>query len=144
VLFIDTDVLAIHHLFLRDQRRGENEKFLATIRDKKPNITIHNLLELCGLFAVANQSSKVSIVYREYLEAQVFNIFFPRSVNDWPRRVEDILEAISRGHSYGDALVASAAEEGGVEIFVTWNTKHFEETINAKVQSPTMYLQEAV
>ncbi|MFQ5979697.1 MAG: hypothetical protein ACE5OZ_16330 [Candidatus Heimdallarchaeota archaeon] len=144
VLFIDTDVLAIHHLFLRDKRREENERFLAHVRTKRPNITIHNLLELCGLFAVANQQNKVQVIYREYLESQDLNIFFPRTYDDWPRRLERILEVIERGHSYGDTLVTSAAEMGEVEVFVTWNTKHFEGSINAKVLSPRMYLQENV
>ena len=142
MLFVDTDVLAIHHLFLRDKRRDENEKFLREISNKKPNLTIHNLLELCGLFAVANQLSKIPIVYKDYLETMAFNVYFPEEFEDWPRHIEHILDIVSRGHSYGDALIVSTAEEGGVEVFITWNTRHFKETINATVLSPTEYLLE--
>lgn len=142
MLFIDTDVLAIHHLFIHDKRREKNEVFLTKIRGRKASTTIHNLLELCGLFAVANQQFKVPTVYMDYLESKDFGVFFPGTPSDWPQHVEHILEIISRGHSYGDALVVSTAEEGGVEVFVTWNIKHFKDSIDAHVLTPIEYLQE--
>jgi len=141
VLFIDTDVLAIHHLFIRDRRRGDNERFLAKVRAEKPSITIHNLLELCGLFAVANQCQKVPEICQDYLQSEDFLVYFPKGFDEWTRYTEQILEVVGRGHSYGDALVASSAEEGGVQTFVTWNTQHFEGSINAEVLSPTEYIE---
>ena len=140
MLFIDTDVLAIHHLFIRDRRRNDNEKFLSQVRVEKPIITIHNLLELCGLFAVANQIAKVPKIYQDYLTSDDFAVYFPKGFDDWPRYTEQLLDVVGRGHSYGDALVTSSAEEGGVQTFITWNTRHFKDRIEAEVISPNEFI----
>jgi len=50
MIVVDTDVLAIHHIFLRDKSREENEEAYKVLKDHMARTTIYNLLELCGIF----------------------------------------------------------------------------------------------
>lgn len=45
MIAIDTDVLAIHHIFVRDKKRKENEEVFRKFKGKLVT-SIHNLLEL--------------------------------------------------------------------------------------------------
>ena len=51
MIVVDTDVLAIHHIFLRDKSREENEEAYKVLKDHMVRTTIYNLLELCEIFS---------------------------------------------------------------------------------------------
>ncbi len=142
MICLDTDVLAIHHLFTWDKRYPINEKALKIlVKKEKLCTTIHNLLELCGLYAMAGLANKVNKVLERYLRSKEILILFPGEVLDWSQYVVSILSYIRRGIPYGDAQIAQVIEQHDVEILLTWNTKHFKGKISAEVLTPLEYLE---
>ncbi len=57
MIALDTDILAIHHIFTWDSRRSANEQFYQRIKGNSAT-SVHNLLELSGLFSLAGFSRK--------------------------------------------------------------------------------------
>jgi hypothetical protein len=53
MIAIDSDVLAIHHIFTGDARYLENARFMERSAKHERGVTIYNLLELCGIIASA-------------------------------------------------------------------------------------------
>jgi len=140
VIVVDTDVLAIHHIFRKDVRFKLNERAYAELKKRGAATTIHNLLELCGLFAVAGMRERVEAVIERYLAGAELRVEFPNYPEDWGEYVELLAEYLRRGFSYGDALVALAAEGVGAEVLVTWNKRHFSGKISAEVLTPEEFL----
>ena len=137
---VDTDILAIHHIFIWDQRRDVNEKLFEAVKGKACT-TIHNLLELCGLFAIAGLASKVEEVEDKYLRGKEFVIVFSGYHGDWGEYVSSVTEYIKRGLSYGDAIIVEALEQSDIETFITWNRKHLDGKLNIKLVTPEEYLK---
>ncbi len=140
MIVVDTDVLAIHHIFRRDGRFEVNERAYEELRRREGATTIHNLMELCGLFAVAGMGNRIAALINRYLGGAELRVEFPRYPEDWGEFVEVLVGYLERGLSYGDALVAAAAEDLGAEILVTWNKRHFSGRISADVMTPEEFL----
>jgi predicted nucleic acid-binding protein len=138
MLVIDTDVLAIHHIFRWDKRASLNEEFLLRTSEKERGTTIHNLLELCGLLSLAGEGVKVHRLFKDFLRSK-YLILYPKE--DFQKSIEKILHFEVRGLSYGDSLVAVVVEETGADEFVTWNKRHFEGKISARIMTPEEYLK---
>jgi len=118
-----------------------NELFLEKTGLESRGTTIHNLLELAGLFAVAGQSHRVESLMEKYLKSRDFLVIFPEMRVDWGEHISMLVDYVVRGLSYGDALIAEALEEAEVDILVTWNKKHFDGRVKAKVLTPPEYLK---
>jgi len=142
MIVVDTDVLAIHHIFIWDNRREENERAYKLLRKNNARTTIYNLLELCGLFSMAGMEDRVEKVLEVYLSGDELHVEFPPYPEDWGDFVELVVDYMKRGLAFGDALVALSSEAVGVKTFVTWNKKHFKGKINAKVITPKEFLVE--
>lgn len=138
MIALDTDILAIHHLFTWDPRRSINEQLYERVKGNA-STTIHNLLELLGLFSLSGLSSRVEHVMERYLKSKEIFVIFPSYHEDWGKYVSNTSSYIKRGLSYGDALIAEAIEESDVEAFITWNKKHFEGKLKVKVFTPKEY-----
>jgi len=141
LIAFDTDILAIHHLFVWDKRRKTTELLLEKTRGESRATTVHNLLELAGLFAVAGRGQRVESLLENYLKSRDITVIFPEMESDWSERVSVVTDYIKRGFSYGDALVAEALEEVMVDTLVTWNKKHFNGKMKTKVLTPAEYLK---
>lgn len=139
MIAVDTDVLAIHHVFRWDRRFKANERFLDAVWGKVCTM-IHNLLELCGLYAVAGLAADVRGVLDSYLKARDITVVFPEYKADWGDYVSGLISYVERGLSYGDALVAGAVERSPAEAFVTWNKRHFEGKLKVDVLTPDEFL----
>ena len=139
MIALDTDVLAIHHLFTWDARRRVNEELYSRVKGNAAT-TIHNLLELCGLFCLAGLSSMADSALETYLKSREITVLFPSYHEDWGDYVSRVLGYIKRGFSYGDALIAQAVEQSEAEVFITWNKRHFDGKLNIRVLKPEEYL----
>ncbi|MHA1710331.1 MAG: hypothetical protein ACTSXJ_10980 [Candidatus Baldrarchaeia archaeon] len=143
MICFDTDVLAIHHIFKWDKRFEINEKAFNHVR--KTGLactTIHNVLELCGLFALACQPYDVDQLFTTYLRSKDIKILFPPDVpRDWGEFASVVLNRIKSRMPYGGALIAEVVEQHPVQVFLTWNVKHFRGKIRAKVLTPEEYLK---
>lgn len=138
MIALDTDILAIHHIFTWDPRHSVNERFYERIRGNAAT-SIHNLLELLGLFSLAGLSSRVDYVLEKYLKGREIVVLFPSYHEDWSDYVSGISAYIKRGLSYGDALIAEAIEQSEAEALITWNKRHFEGKLKVSVLTPEEY-----
>ena len=81
LVVIDTDVLALHHVFTWDKRYSVNEEFLKTVRE--PATTIHNLLELVSIVFRAHRGDIARRIYRSYMLSRKWVILYPEPPLDW-------------------------------------------------------------
>ena len=142
MIIVDTDVLAIHLIFTWDRRREENERVYELLVELGAKTTIYNLLELCGLLALAKMECRIRDLLRAYLAEEEIGVEFPSYPRDWGEFTELVVRYLERGFSCGDALVALSVEAVGAETFVTWNKKHFGGKIGARVLTPSEFLRE--
>ena len=63
---IDTDVLAIYHIFHRDPKYAATSLFMEASREIARGVGIFNILELCGIIATAGQIERALKLFREY------------------------------------------------------------------------------
>lgn len=142
MIAIDTDVLAVYHLFHNDPRYEATRKFFIKLNDQPKAITIFNILELCGILASANRVKDSKTVFDRYLEAEDSIILLPsltgESIKDfWATLVSECLSRIQKGLRLGDAAILWTLETNkDIDTFITWNTKHFKERTSIKILTP--------
>ncbi len=138
---IDTDVLAIHHIFTWDKRYHINEEFLRKV--SKPATTIHNLLELVSIVFRAYRGDKGMEIYKAYMLSREWSILFPDIPSGWNEYCEKVFSYLRKGMSYGDAVIAWAIDEYSdlIDSFVTWNKKDFEDRLEVVVYTPEEWLK---
>ena len=143
---IDTDVLAVYHIFHKDPRYEVTKKFFEKIDNQTKAVTIFNLLELCGILASATMIKDSKTFFDKYLTADDIDIIFPDlTANDerdfWATLVSECFSRIQRGIRLGDATILWALETNErIDSFVTWNTKHFKGKTAIKVLTPSELL----
>jgi predicted nucleic acid-binding protein len=146
MIAIDTDVLAVHHIFHNDPRYATTRDFFARIEGRPRAITVFNLLELSGLFASASRALESKAVFDKYLRAANVMILFPvlkagDTRHFWQVVTFECLDRIQKGMRLGDAAILWALETNQeVDTFVTWNTKHFKGKTPLKVLTPSELL----
>jgi len=138
---IDTDVLAIHHIFTWDKRYSVNKEFLKRV--SKPATTIHNLLELVSIAFRALRGDKGLEIYRTYMLSGKWSILFPDMPSDWSEYCEKVFSYLRKGMSYGDAVIAWTIDEHSdlLDSFVTWNKKDFVDKLEVDVYTPEEWLK---
>jgi len=87
-------------------------------------------------------ADKVDEVLEIYLSGEELEVEFPQYPDDWGDFVEIVVDYLRRGLAFGDALVVLSSEAVGAETFITWNKKHIEGRIKAKVLTPKEFLIE--
>jgi len=147
VIAVDTDVLALHHIFERDQRQPATARFLERAEKSGWGVPIFSLLELCGLMATASHSAQAIRLFEMYLESPGVSILYPdveaSSADEfWGQQNAALLERIDRGMRLGDAAILWTAEATGCETLVTWNTRHYLRKTSVRVQTPDSWLAE--
>lgn len=145
MIAIDSDVLAIYHIFARDARHGDSARFMSRSASHERGVTIYNLLELCGLLASAGRLAEAKGLFRQYLTATDIKVLYPvvhleSSADYWAFHNQDLMERIERGLRLGDAVVLWAAETAACDEVVTWNKRHFEGKTSLTVYTPAEWL----
>lgn len=146
MIAIDTDVLAVYHLFHNDPRYEATKKLFIKLNDQPKAITIFNILELCGILASANRVKDSKTVFDRYLEAEDSIVLFPpltgeSAKNLWTTLVSECLSRIQRGLRLGDAVILWTLETNqDIDSFITWNTKHFKERTSIKIMTPAEFV----
>jgi hypothetical protein len=148
MIAVDSDVLAIHHLFPGDARYPENARFMERSAEHERGVTIYNLLELCGIVASAGRLADAQMLFQRYLMAADMQVLYPavrlESLADyWASHNEDLMQRIARGMRLGDAAVLWVAESTNCEAIVTWNKRHFDGKTNLQLYTPTEWLRAA-
>jgi hypothetical protein len=144
---IDTDVLGIQHIFKQDKRHIATSRFMEQTSSLGRGVPIFSLLELCGLVATASQAAAATMIFDWYLTSPSIRILYPpvelASVyHFWAQQNAELLARIERGLRLGDAAILWAVEAADCEIFVTWNTKHYQGRTAVTVMTPQTWLEE--
>jgi hypothetical protein len=148
MVIIDSDVLLLEFAYHRDSRQDENARFLQMVRHSWPGITIYTLMEVLGQLSF-NLSADELIQQPAWLKANYgLSVLWPKpgelAAEDFFRReIHEQPFARMQTHrmSFGDALVLILAENTpNVEVFVTWNARHFKGKTSLPVLTPAEYL----
>lgn len=131
MIAVDTDVLAIYHIFHKDRRYENTKTFFERINERKKAITVFNLLELCGILACATRVADAQMLFDTYIAAEDVVILFPDLIptdqgDFWSTLVSECFARIRNGMRFGDAVILWTLETNeNISALVTWNTKHF-------------------
>jgi len=139
-LAIDTDVLAIAYLFKRDKRYDITLDFLRKSKKQRRMITLYNLLELYGLLVIGANVQVAQRVYKQLLSIDNLMVITHNLPISWGEFTENIMSVINRKIHFSDALIIYTLESNGVDVFVTWNKRHFENKIDCEVLTPEEWL----
>ena len=146
MLALDSDLLAILHIFKVDARFEVTRQFFQKIKDQPKGITIFTLLELCGIVATSTGKEDASEIFHQYISSGDSIIIYPDLLTKntdefWASLVSESFLRIQRGMRLGDAAILWALETNQeVDTFVTWNTKHFKGKTSLKILTPSEFL----
>jgi hypothetical protein len=146
MIAIDTDVLAVHHIFHNNPRYEATRDFFVRIEDQPKAVTVFNLLELSGIFASANRAKESRTVFEKYLTAGNMSILFPiltagDASHFWQAVTFECFDRIQKGMRLGDAAILWTLETNPkIDGFITWNTKHFIDKTSIKILTPSEFL----
>jgi len=149
MIALDTDVLAVYHVFHGDRRYETTRSFFDSINDRTKAVTIFTLLELCGIFSCANRAKDSKTLFDALVSAEDVVILFPDllatdSRDFWSSLVSECFLRIQKGMRLGDAAILWALESNeNISDFVTWNTKHFNEKTSLRILTPSEFLKTA-
>ncbi|MDO8872344.1 MAG: hypothetical protein Q7V05_06400 [Methanoregula sp.] len=144
MIAIDTDVLAIYHLFTHDKRYEETESFMKISSCHDRGTTVYNLMELAGIVSAAGKSAAAKMILETYVGAGDMRILYPSLDLKtpelfWVEYCVRIMAVMERGIRYGDAKILWVAESHDCDTLVTWNTAHYLTRTALQVITPTEY-----
>jgi predicted nucleic acid-binding protein len=144
VIAIDTDVLALYHLFTHDRRFEATESFMKSSRLQERGTTVYNLMELAGIVSAAGKSAVAKKIIETYISAGDMHILYPSldlvsSDLFWVEYCARIMAVMERGIRYGDAKILWVTESYGCDTLVTWNTAHYLHKTKLQVMTPAEY-----
>ena len=129
MIAIDTDVLAVYHLFHNDPRYEATKNLFIKLNEQPKAVTIFNILELCGILASANRlkDSKPSLI--DILKLKILlssSTLIGDSVKDfWTTLVSECFQNPERPSPRDAVILWTLETNQDIESFITWNTKHF-------------------
>lgn len=146
MIAIDSDVLAIYHIFKKDKRFDITRKFMDDSTITPKGVTIYNLLELCGIIASSGKHQEAKKFFQEYFTKADIQILFPQisfrnEKEYWAIQNDELIHRIERGVRLGEAVILWAIETNEIDIFVTWNKKHFEGKTPVKILAPDQFVE---
>lgn len=139
MIAVDTDVLAIYFIFKWDPRFEVARNVIDSGNVKA--ITVVNALELTGLMSIAQSGAKAQELFSLLHRRRDFRVLYWRTWLEQPVFIGKVLEYVSsRRNPFTDALIGWILEENGVELLITWNTKHFANRYSFETITPEQYL----
>jgi len=144
VIVIDTDVLAIYHLFTRDERYGDTETFMKSTHRQPRSTTLYNLMELSGIIAASGKPAAAKTLLETYARAGDMKILYPLLPLQtpelfWVEYCAQVMTLMERGLRYGDAKILWVAESNECNALVTWNTGHYRNKTAVPIMTPEEY-----
>ena len=152
MVVVDSDVFLLEFAFHRDPRHEVNARFLTTVRDQVPAITVYNLMEILGQLSFnlaptrliqwplwLQAAYNLTILWPEPDDGIEASAFFYREIYEAP-----LSRMQTKRMAFLDALILNLAERvPDVEVFVTWNARHFKDKSALPVFTPAEYLTAA-
>ncbi|MFN3982205.1 MAG: hypothetical protein ACK4SA_17650 [Caldilinea sp.] len=145
MIVIDSDVLLLAFAFSRDERQPVNRQFLSMATPRAA--TIYSIMEVLGKLSF-NVSPNYLQQWPMWLQDTYrLNVILPRvdgqeAMSCFRREfVESPLQSMTQRMSYLDVLILQlVAATPGVEMFVTWNARHFAGKSPVPVMTPAEVL----
>ena len=145
MIVIDSDVLLLAFAFSRDERQPVNRQFLSMTTPR--GATIYTVMEVLGKLSFNFSPSHLQQWPAWLQDTYRLNILYPlvdgQEAMSCLRRefVESPLQSMTQRISYLDALILQlVAATPGVEMFVTWNARHFAGKSPVRVMTPSEVL----
>lgn len=145
MIIIDSDVLLLAFAFSRDERQPVNRQFLSMTTPR--GATIYSVMEVLGKLSFNFSPSHLQQWPAWLQDTYQLNILYPlvdgQEAMSCLRRefVESPLQSMTQRMSYLDALILRlVAATPGVEMFVTWNARHFAGKSPVRVMTPAEVL----
>lgn len=145
MIIIDSDVLLLAFAFSRDERQPVNRQFLSMTTPR--GATIYSVMEVLGKLSFNFSPSHLQQWPAWLQDTYRLNILYPlvdgQEAMSCLRRefVESPLQSMTQRMSYLDALILRlVAATPGVEMFVTWNARHFAGKSPVRVMTPAEVL----
>ncbi len=144
MIALDTDVLAIYHLFTHDERFQATETFMEATGHLPRGTTLYNLMELAGILSAAGKAQAAKAIVETYARAADMKILYPTLALQtpelfWVEYCAQVMAVMERGLRYGDAKVIWVAESHDCSTLVTWNTAHYRDRTPLQVMTPAEY-----
>ena len=138
---IDSDVFLRDLRYSRDKKIKATREFLELVKDRKISgaTTIYNFLEILGVMSYNLSEEDIVSLFRNFPATYNIVIIFPIEERKLVCfKVEEVFLQIRKEMGILDALIASLIEKRreDVETFVTWNKKHFQGKLPARVLTP--------
>jgi hypothetical protein len=149
VVVIDTDVLLLDLAYPRDKRFSVNAAFLTRVAKDDPAITIYNLMELLGQLSFNLAPTKLDAWSAWLIDAYQLTVIWPIDPAEPTASSFFRTEIFERPFAkmraermaFIDALILNLAERTpDVDVFITWNAKHFKGKSPLRVLTPDEYL----
>lgn len=146
MLAIDTDILAIHHIFKKDQRFEIVNRFFEKLAGNEKAVTVFNALEFYGMLITTTGQDNASEIFHRFISSKDITILFPNLIvkdceDFWALLFSECFTRIQKGMRLGDAAILWTLETNHeVDTFVTWNTKHFKDKTSLKVLTPNEFV----
>lgn len=142
MIFVDSDIFLIDLRYRRDAKFDQNRDFLDALEASGLGATtLPNLLELCGILSF-NLNRQQLWEFFHYFPHRYGIRVVPESTLDRrlpPFAVRTLLNLMARQAAFGDALILAvlAQHQRNVDLFVSWNARHFEGRIDAEALPPS-------
>lgn len=146
MIAIDTDVLAIYHIFRNAPRADVTNQFFDRIAGHIKAVTVFNALEFYGILVTTTGKEIAFEIFHRFLSSADINVIFPELLQQnerdfWAALVSECFSRIQRGIRLGDAAILWTLETNeNLDSFVTWNTKHFTGKTPLKILTPSDFL----
>ncbi len=145
MIVIDSDVLLLAFAFSRDERQPVNRQFLSMTTPR--GATIYTIMEVLGKLSFNFSPSYLQQWPAWLQDTYRLNIIYPLVDGQEAMRclqrefVESPLQRMTQRMSYLDALILQlVAATPNVEMFVTWNARHFAGKSPVRVMTPAEVL----
>lgn len=147
MIVIDTDVLAIYHLFTHDTRYEATDSFIKSSGNQVRGTTLFNVMELAGIVSAAGKTTAAKKILETYAGAGDMKILYPSLVIQspdlfWVEYCASVLSVMERGMRYGDAKILWVAESHDADMLVTWNAAHYCNKTKVQVLTPGEFCAE--
>lgn len=147
MIFVDTNVFVLALRYPRDANAGTNDRFLEHIAARGNAVTGPvNVLETCGILSFNLNRQQLTELHSHF--ARRFSVRIVGGLGLGPLLgvdTDDILRYMARKTSFGDALVAHAADRWAPEadLFASWDARHFAGKIAVRALTPAQILKSA-
>ncbi len=146
-VFLDSDIFIRDLRFKRDEHYQENANLLELVRGKKilGYTSIYNLLEICGYLSFNLDAAELRNLYTGFSGKYALKILFPETLSDQVLKlnVTRVFSYIEKKMALSDSIVSDVADmhKDLLNLFITWNAKHFKDKLSIQVVNPDEFLK---